>query len=72
MAMFCTRSAYVVTAVRRTFCSVSASVARCAWMFAWAALVSATVLPPRKIGWVSVRVVNRPFRMKKVGERMIE
>ena len=27
--------------------------ARCAWMLAWAVLVSATVAPPRKIGWVT-------------------
>ena len=51
---------------------MSASAARWAWMLAWAVLVSATVLPPRKIGWVIVKVVNRPFRMKKVGAVRIE
>jgi hypothetical protein len=51
-----------VTAASSTFCSVSASEARWAWMLAWAVLVSEMVLPPRKIGWVIVKVVNRPLR----------
>src|SRR5689334_17293215 len=41
-------------------------------MLAWAVLVSATVLPPRKIGWTTCRVVKRPFRKKKVGAVRIE